>query len=86
MNLRGLAKQCTDRESMFLGLAATCQHMSHTLYRHGNGWACRAVHTASGIRARKEVLTPDAPCSNTRDERRECEEGSLALSALWVLN
>lgn len=41
-----------------------------------------SVRTTSWVCARKQVLSPDAPRSNTRDERREGEEGSLAPSAL----
>jgi hypothetical protein len=47
---------------------------------------CRKIHTTSRIRTRKQVLSPDAPRSNTRDKRRKSEEGSLASSALGRLS
>jgi hypothetical protein len=42
------------------------------------------VRTSSRVGTRKEILSPDAPRSNTRDERGKCEEGSLLKSALGV--
>jgi hypothetical protein len=43
-----------------------------------------SVRTSSRVGTRKEILSPDAPRSNTCDERGKCEEGSLLKSALGV--
>jgi hypothetical protein len=38
---------------------------------------CWKLLTASGIAARKDVLTPDAPCGDTSNDGSEGEERSL---------
>jgi len=42
------------------------------------------VRTSSRVGAREEILSPDAPRSNTRDECGKGKEGGLAWSALGV--
>jgi hypothetical protein len=39
---------------------------------------CCKLLTTSGIAAREDVLTPDAPCGDTSNDGSEGEEGSLA--------
>jgi hypothetical protein len=43
-----------------------------------------SLHTSSRIGIGEQILSPDAPRSDTRDERGKGEEGTLSMSALGV--